>query len=255
MSNSNLNQNDESDSDIEDTFMDPLLVNNNVTANNDVSQNHGKINENGRKVRGRDIVWVDYESFENADEYHGSPLVKKLEDEFTLRRKNEWDYADVEIFTCKFARRSGFLPCPWQLKVNFLSNSDAVVVETTEEASDHVHEADPEYTPDGSNMFRWSRSATAIITTGVKNEARPKIILRNLRDANTFDGQTEPTMIQLYNKITSVKKLLDKTRDILTTHDLRQKISQHLDVPQSDLEAYIPISEVLDEDDEVEPNS
>ena len=60
-------------------------------------------------------------------------------------------------------------------------------------------------------------------------------------------------MIQLYNKITSVKKLLDKTRDILTTHDLRQKISQHLDVPQSDLEAYIPFSEVLDEDDEVEP--
>ena len=60
-------------------------------------------------------------------------------------------------------------------------------------------------------------------------------------------------MIQLYNKITSVKKVLNKTRDILTTHDLRQMVGQHLDVPQSDLEAQIPFFEVLDEEDDEEP--
>ena len=89
--------------------------------------------------------------------------------------------------------------------------------------------------------------------TGVKNEARPKVILRNLREANIFDGMSEPNMIQLYNKITNVKNILDKTRDILTTHDLRQKVAQHLDTPESEVEAFIPFYEVLDEDDEEEP--
>ena len=96
-------------------------------------------------------------------------------------------------------------------------------------------------------------AATAIIMTGVKNEARPKVILRNLREANIFDGMSEPNMIQLYNKITNVKNILDKTRDLLTTHDLRQKVAQHLETPESEVEAFIPFYEVLDEDDDEDP--
>ena len=34
------------------------------------------------------------------------------------------------------------------------------------------------------------------------------------------------------------------------THDLRQRIAQHLDVPESELEAFIPFSVVLDDDEE-----
>ena len=45
-------------------------------------------------------------------------------------------------------------------------------------------------------------------------------------------------------------RVVYKTRDILTTHDLRQKIAQHLDVPESELEAFIPFSEVLDDEEE-----
>ena len=77
-----------------------------------------------------------------------------------------------------------------------------------------------------------------------------KVIMCNLRQANIFDGRPEPSMIQLYNKIANVKRVVYKTRDIFTTHDLRQKIAQHLDVPESELEAFIPFSEVLDDEEE-----
>ena len=63
---------------------------------------------------------------------------------------------------------------------------------------------------------------------------------------NVFDGMTEPSMIQLYYKITNVKNILKKSRDILTTNDLRQKVAKHLDMPESEIEALIPFYEVLD---------
>ena len=226
----------DSDDDFEDTFVPQPTENNNPRIN----ITHGQVNSDGKTVRGKDIVWIDYEQFDTAEDYLSSDLRKKLVDEFTLRRKYEWDYADTEMYTCKFSRRAGYIPCPWRIKVSFLSNSDAVLVETCEETSDHIHEVDPDYTPDNSNLFRWPAAATAIVMTGCRNEARPKVILRNLRDANVFDGMTEPTMIQLYNKITNVKNILDKTRDILTTHDLRQKVAEHLETPESDIEAFIP---------------
>ena len=246
---------DSDDSDFEDTFTQPLPSNNNVNVNEDTAAAaaRGKINKDGKTVRGKDTNWLDFENFETVEEYFASDLFKKISDDFTLRRKHEWDYGDIEIHTCKFARRIGFLPCPWQLKVSFLSTSDAVVVETTDEASDHRHEEDHDYVQEGSSMFRWSSAATAIVTTGVKNEARPKIILRNLRDANIFDGMVEPTIIQLYNKITNIKNILNKTKDILTTHDLRQLVLKNLEIPESDIEAYIPFSEIIDDDEKEDP--
>ena len=117
-----------------------------------INVTHGQVNSDGKTVRGKDLIWKDFDQFDSAEDFNSSDLRKKLGEEFTLRRKNEWDYADIEIYTCKFARRAGFIPCPWQLKVSFLSNSDAVLVETCEETSDHIHNADPDYTPDNSNM-------------------------------------------------------------------------------------------------------
>ena len=79
------------------------------------------------------------------------------------------------------------------------------VVETADGVVDHHHEEDPDYVSDNLG-YKWSRSATEIITTGVRNEARPKLILRNLRDANVFDEGAEPTMIQLHLHITETSK-------------------------------------------------
>ena len=237
--------------DFVDTYLseDPVL-NSNLEEEEASQRENAKVNSEGRRVRGKDLVWKDFEDFETADEFKASDLKKKLDEEFTLRRSNSWDYADVEIYTCKYSRRAAYLPCPLIFKVNFLSNSEGVVVQTTEDSSEHLHELDPEFSPDGTNMFRWPSAATVIITNCVKNDVRPKVIMRNLREANIFDGRPEPSMIQLYNKIANVKRVVYKTRDILTTHDLRQKIDQQLDVPGLEHEAFIPFSEVLDDEEE-----
>lgn len=57
-------------------------------------------------------------------------------------------------------------------------------------------------------------------------------------------------MIQLYNKVSHVKKLLRKSENILTTHNLRRKIAQHIENPESEVSPYIPYDMIEDEDDE-----
>ena len=70
-----------------------------------------------------------------------------------------------------------------------------------------------------STVYRWSKEATNIIVIVVKNGLRPKVMLRNLRDRNCFANYREPTMIQLYNKITNIKKVLKlKTWPILSSY-------------------------------------
>ena len=71
---------------------------------------------------------------------------------------------------------------------------------------------------------------------------------------NKCDHLANPLLPQMITvAIRERCRVVYKTRDILTTHDLRQKIAQHLDVPESELEAFIPFSEVLDDDEEEDP--
>ena len=55
-------------------------------------------------------------------------------------------------------------------------------------------------------------------------------------------------MIQLYNKVSHMKKLLRKTEKLLTTHDLRQKLLLHFEMPGDDLEAYVPYFTIDDDE-------
>ena len=63
--------------------------------------------------------------------------------------------------------------------MTYLSTSEAVVVEASNENNEHVHEIDPEYEQGGVG-FRWTKYQYNLILTGIKNYAKPKIILRNL---------------------------------------------------------------------------
>ena len=74
-----------------------------------------KVNSNGVKVRGKDIVWEEIHHFENANEYMESEIAKKIEKEFTARKQREYSYADVKMYNCKFSRKVGYLPCPWRI--------------------------------------------------------------------------------------------------------------------------------------------
>ena len=63
-----------------------VVRNDNIDRQN---EERGRINSNGRRVRGKDIFWKDYESFDNVEDYFASDLYKKLKDEFCLRRRNK----------------------------------------------------------------------------------------------------------------------------------------------------------------------
>ena len=82
----------------------------------------GRLNKDGKKVRGKDKVWIDLENFPNADLYKESELHSELAEDFTEKHIREREYGDVHNFICKFNRRAGFLPCRREIKVVFLSH-------------------------------------------------------------------------------------------------------------------------------------
>ena len=200
------------------------------------------MNEKGKRVRGKDMIWKDLETFPTVDLYKESEVFKEIAEEFTQKRYRDWDYGEVYNYVCKYSRRGGFLPCEKEIKVVFPYHSEEVIVY---ENTAHKHDPDPEH-KDAGVGYRWSKEATEIIITGIKNYARPKVILRNLRDKNVFDGREEPDMIQLYNKISHTKKLLKKSEKIITTHDLRQKLEPRMHEPDHPHKGYVPFAYIDD---------
>ena len=208
--------------------------------------------KNANAVRGKDIVWIEYKLFESSKEFNESELHTELKKTFTMKTAREVDYADTENFSCKYARRKGFIPCPLKYKVNFLSHSDSVTVESNAVHPRHIHEEDSEYVL-SSVMFRWSVEQTNTIVQGVRNEAKPKVIRRNMEDANLFSDGRIPTSLQLNNKIRHVRKLLHGSSQIVNTHELREKIQEYLEIPSDANKAYIAVNNVEDDDETAEP--
>ena len=134
----------------------------------------GRIHKDGKKVRGKDKVWLDLENFPNAEVYRNSELHTELDEDFTEKDVRDREYGDVHNFICKFNRRSGFLPCQREIKVVFLSHCSDVQVSYTEEQK---HEVDPNYVDNGVG-YKWSAFAKDIIETRI--HLRPKVIPRHL---------------------------------------------------------------------------
>ena len=144
--------------------------------------------------------------------------------------------ATVHNYACKYSQREKFLPWRKEIRIVFPSDSSVVFVQ---ECNQHEHIENPDFI-DESLVFKWSHQATDIILMGIKNGATPKVILRNMRDKNCFTSSAEPTMMQLYNKISHLKKIMNLTDHIEDTHQMRQKVENHIEVPDNDIEAYIP---------------
>ena len=128
----------------------------------------------------------------------------------------------------------------------------SVKVETTD-GTEHVHKADPLYGQQEMNVggkvwYRWTPKMNEIILQCVSNKGKPVVALRNMRDAGCFDHiQPEPSMEQLYNKIRETKKSLNPEPKVTTTFDMRQLINKHLEVPDDEMEAFIPFYDIQDE--------
>ena len=67
-----------------------------------------------------------------------------------------------------------------------------------------------------------------------------------------LDGKI-PSSLQLTNKIADVRRAQNKSQQIFTTHDLREKIREKLDIPEDDHTPYIGAHEVIDDDETAEP--
>ena len=92
----------------------------------------GQLNSvvNGKVTRGKDISWIVLREFETASAFLDSDIAKKIFKEFTTSRKRQFLYAQVTEYRCKFARKKKFQPCPWKIRVLFLSHCQGVKVES-----------------------------------------------------------------------------------------------------------------------------
>lgn len=221
----------DSDEDYEDVGERPFEEEEEYVEDNTTENTNSHTNKEGKRVRGKDIEWEDFQQFENAQEFKESEIYQTISKDFVCRKKSEPNYADTEHFNCKFARKVGYLPCQFQLKVNFLSTCNTVIVQTAKHAPEHKHVEDPDHQPSG-NFFKWTAEQTNMVFQGVRNEAKPKVIRRNMREANLFVNGREPTSQQLSNKISSCRNLIKHTEHIFTTHELREKIKTMLEVPE-----------------------
>ena len=211
-----------------------------------------KVNSLGKKVRGKDIEWIEVARYSTILEYKESLVYKEIKEKFSCMRKRSPEYADTEHFVCKYARKVGYVPCHVQYMVIFYSHNDEVGVSCDGGNEEHHHELNAERAGDGGN-FRWTVEQTSMIIQGVQNEARPAVIRRNLENANLFHDGKVPSAQQLNNKIAHIRISLNKSQQIFTTHDLREKIKEHLDIPEDDNTAYIAAHEVIDDDETKEP--
>ena len=90
-------------------------------------------------IRGPDKSWEEIEQFEEVGTFKDSEIFTTIKREFTKRKSCEYEYADVIEYSCKFARRTGFLPCPWTLRVLYPSHNREVRVESVGGVESHEH--------------------------------------------------------------------------------------------------------------------
>ena len=64
--------------------------------NSDFYRRTNRVNDNGKKVRGRDILWTQKIKFLNAKEMEESQIKQDLKENFTLKRKHSLEYGDTE---------------------------------------------------------------------------------------------------------------------------------------------------------------
>ena len=205
---------------------------------------------NGKITRGKDMSWILVKEFDDAPQFYSSDLAKKIKKEFTAARKRQFQYAEVTEYRCKFARKKHYQPCPWKLRVLFLSHCQVVQVESTEHCQDHVHqvETDVNSTGNPSGNYLWTPEMNNFVEQCINNHGKPKVLMRNLEDAGCFVNYPRPSMPQLYNKIHAVKKALNCNPAVGDTFQLRQLINNYLEVPENTHHAYVPYYEILDDD-------
>lgn len=235
-------------SDIDEDYVD---VGENVLSD-DINDNLETAAErtNGKK-RGKDIEWLEVERFNDKSCYENSAFFLDIKTNFTMRRSRESEFSDSEHFTCKFSRKRGYLVCPLQYKVHFLTTCAEIRVMSN--GRTHVHQEDTNYTTMGPNLT-WTKRQTDVVMDALKYNGSAKSVTRALKDANIFSEGNFPSASQINAKIAYCRSILRKSIDIFDTHQLREKIAEKLEVPLEDTESYIAYHHIDDEKEMKDPH-
>ena len=192
--------------------------------------------------RGPDLAWQNLIEFETTELYQASNIPSILKSGFTLRSGK---LSNNETYYCKYMRKKGY-SC--KVKMRVLNSESSEQVEMQLEGGVHDHELKNDEVEGNDYYNRWTEAQTKIVMTGVLNEASPTVIRRLLREE--FPDGKMPSAIQLANKIAHCRKVVTASRNILMTGELKDFISQRLQVPESQTEMYVASHEVIDDQGE-----
>ena len=88
-----------------------------------------RVNSAGQKIRGKDLNWRSKITFSSPQLYHDSSLYKELKTSFTLKRNQDTDYGVVHKYICKYAQKTRYHECLYQIKAVFPCKDLDVIVE------------------------------------------------------------------------------------------------------------------------------
>ena len=88
------------------------LVSNEIDVAAKTNTDRGNTNSNGKKVRGKDINWIEKERFQTIVAYNKSQIHQNIKEDFSCMRRKSPDCANTEHIVCKLSRKVGYNPCP-----------------------------------------------------------------------------------------------------------------------------------------------
>ena len=100
--------------------------------NEDYEPRSTRVNAEGKRIRGTDLVWKKMMNFNSPEAFLESNLLEEIKETYTIKRKREHESHEVHNYVCKFSQRQKFLPCKKLLRVVFPSDSKEVFVQETD---------------------------------------------------------------------------------------------------------------------------
>ena len=210
----------------------------------DEDEDEGVEEARGPGRRGKDLPWETRQEFATKEAFEASEIPAELATNFSIRSGK---FSNIETYYCRFSRKKGY-KCQIKMRVRYSESSDQVFVEGIGE--DHTHElmADYQPAPGNENYLRWTEAQTKVVMTGVMNEASPTVIKRLLREE--FAEGKMPSAGQIANKIAHCKKIIMKSKNMLSTGEMRRYANSRVDIPLDKHEMYVAFHEIIDSQEE-----
>ena len=129
--------------------------------------------KNAKPTRGKDFDWLNRKTFLNNEAFSSSELIDEIKNDFSCRKRIEYEYGEVHVYMCKVNRRKGYEKCSKQMRIVFPSDSLQVLIQETG-SHEHVRKETGEL-----QVYKWTVEAERIIEMSLRHNATTAIIMRN----------------------------------------------------------------------------